>query len=707
MLSNTALRDAGAGCLWLLATYWLFHASLALARRTFPRDRRAQLALHSAVIFVAVCLVSLTAVGALDMLSGGTALSAAIALSFLLRRARFEPNETNADRDEPTRAWPLWTAVAGLLAGHVVVRWWRFPTDWDCLMYHLPLIDHWLQSGSLAAQETPRWAEPANSELMGTWFAAAFSGDFLVALNNVPVLVVWAFALLEVARQIGLRGWWNHAAAASCLAVDATVRQSGNASNDLMVAAFFTAGLAYALRFVNSRAKSDLFFFGACLGIVAGTKYLALGYAALLAAVFVVLVTPTVGIRKSAVATAMAAVVALPLFGYWYARNYVLTGFPLFPMGSPGLQERILHANIWTTALAFNGDPQVPRLAIRALWNNGGPIQVMAVALCPVTVAHCALLAIRRGIREPSLRRAAICLSLCLLGALAVVLVTPMLVEDTPGTLNSLRRGYTLIRYGLPFLCVAVLALAFSLERVAGRLPERASRRIPLAMATVAVFQLVVQLLEIARLVLPAIVGFGIVVFGGLLLVAGRGSSLRKALAAATVCAVAVAGLGLRSHAWHLGFAKHYDSEYGTEFIAGLESKDEAPIVVLHAHQYPFLGSYRRNVVIQPERYGGVRNLKELMYRRNARLVVAAVGDTVKAGLYAPCCDDLDAHPDFVLKKPAPDLRLFEFVPESPAMRSEASTLGLGPASPTLDLAPSTLDPPGFKQPWRKTRPSP
>jgi len=51
----------------------------------------------------------------------------------------------------------------------------RFPGDWDTLMYHLPLVDLWIQTGSLYVPECAVWHAPGNNELLGVWWAVPFS----------------------------------------------------------------------------------------------------------------------------------------------------------------------------------------------------------------------------------------------------------------------------------------------------------------------------------------------------------------------------------------------------------------------------------------------------------------------------------------------------------------------------------------------------
>jgi hypothetical protein len=104
----------------------------------------------------------------------------------------------------------FWAFAAGAFAHVVAHGLLCFPDDFDNLMYHLPLIDHWLQRGSLCAPDGANWFLPANNELLGVWLAAPFSGDFLVGLNNVPAVVLWAAALFELCRQLGLPAAWAH-----------------------------------------------------------------------------------------------------------------------------------------------------------------------------------------------------------------------------------------------------------------------------------------------------------------------------------------------------------------------------------------------------------------------------------------------------------------------------------------------------------------
>jgi hypothetical protein len=100
-----------------------------------------------------------------------------------------------------------WLLVLSFWAARVLLEGLpNFPRDFDSLMYHIPLIDHWLQAGSLYAPDCPLWYNASNNELLRLRIVAPFSGDFLVALNNVPAcnppLPVRRIGTVHAARRL-------------------------------------------------------------------------------------------------------------------------------------------------------------------------------------------------------------------------------------------------------------------------------------------------------------------------------------------------------------------------------------------------------------------------------------------------------------------------------------------------------------------------
>jgi hypothetical protein len=247
-----------AAVAWVGVNAQTVFAAWRVGGRLFPDDDYAGRVLHATVLWCAAVVLVLTLLGAVGLLSGISMLLGMAAVS--LGALKFAgPTNEPGEVDGTSRTWTglppviLWSLLFGLLCGHAVMHGvLRFPTDFDCLMYHMPLIDCWLQSGNLYVPDDMNWFFSANSELLGTWMVGPFSGDFLIALNNVPVMVVWAAAGVSLGRQLGLTGWWPHLAALSMLCVHITLLETDDASNDLMVVAFYLAAATYTVRYLTS-----------------------------------------------------------------------------------------------------------------------------------------------------------------------------------------------------------------------------------------------------------------------------------------------------------------------------------------------------------------------------------------------------------------------------------------------------------------------
>ncbi len=170
-----------------------------------------------------------------------------------------EPSKPRPDAGASGRRWSevgavgpkaLWAALAALAVAFVVVEAvLQFPTDWDSLAYHIPLVDHWLREGTLYVPDCAFWYVPGNNELWALWSVAPFSGDFLVSLNNLPAAVLLAVAAVQLGSVLGLSRAWRHLFALAVVFTVPMRRQLVSNENDIAVAALFLAALAEAARY--------------------------------------------------------------------------------------------------------------------------------------------------------------------------------------------------------------------------------------------------------------------------------------------------------------------------------------------------------------------------------------------------------------------------------------------------------------------------
>lgn len=610
---------------WCAANMTAFSCIQRSVRRLFPEDRTGETGMHCTLLFVGTIVLAATLVGACGVLSGVSLLLKMLVLSgglwLIVRRVfpetlpaerldRFGP-----DASADTATIRFWTFAALLLVSHSVINGvLTFPDDFDSLWYHLPLIDYWVQSGSLYAADGARWYYPANSELLGLWLSAGFSGDFLTPLNNVPVVILWAFATACVCRQLGITGIMQTATVLAVLCTYTTLHETDDASNDLLVVAGFTSSVAYILRFIGRQRSCDLFGAGISIGLLAGVKLFAVGYAFGAVCLLVLGTWLVCGWRDGLKSVTIALLWALPFGAYWYVQNFVVTGTPVYPVGAAQPASEMTYPNLWSTSIAGNGHPELFSLLCEAVWKKCGPVHLAAMLLWPV--ACCGIWFSRSGLTlgdhtaATNLRQqaAAGVLIFAVSGCCLTWAVTPYSVEDQPETLNHLRWAYTPVRYGLCFLSFSVVAMLCATNHLTkhgiwfsrGVLGVVVYQGFGLAWLHRGEF----EFLWVLLVALDA----GIVLMVLQSILSRRQPGQRRLCWTLLLCAV-LSGLSLqRSPQWHSGYAAHFERLFGVSFFSDLNTgpNHSRQILVFDQRSYPYFGSYRQNAVIQPAAWIGM-----------------------------------------------------------------------------------------------------
>jgi hypothetical protein len=616
----------------------LVTAAWKWARTLFPRDPWFEVLGHT-IILGWGCIVAVAfALSLAGALAGPLLLTAVTgcALAALLwhRLARLAARESPS----PPRTglgWSCcWAVLLAFWLGHVVVDGLLcFPIDWDSLAYHIPLIDQWLHAGSLYAPDCARWSSPGNSEVLGLWMVAPFSGDFLVHLNNLPATLLLAGAAVGLGLRLGLSRALAHLGGMALVCNLIVLKQLVDVENDVAVAACFFAAALYIVRSAEEGGAGNAVLAAVSLGLLAGVKFYASGYAVLAGACWVLLAFATRRWRGAAVALLAGLAGAAAFGGYWYIRNLVVTGSPLYPKDffrHPDLLAMI-YPDSASTSFLGNNRPELLGLYLEAIWKMTGPCQLFGFVLAPLAaiwlVASGLWLCFRRA--GPAQARARLALALLLCGSGVLLAITPFAVEDVPGTLNQVRWGYCPVRYGLCFLSLATLAALLFLQdalapgwRWYRGLPGLGWRRwacralrallvLPyLALAGAILYQL---LWPERRLEMELDRVNCFLIGGNLLLMLVVGllvrflwpkvkTRLAIGLVAAAVLAVAW-GCDLLAERWHRGFTRHYDRLLGGGGFRALAKDNSAEVRVcaLYHRCYPFFGSQRQYRVCQPE----------------------------------------------------------------------------------------------------------
>lgn len=623
--------DAVIAPIWMVANIYIIWVGWCTAKSLAPNDtlfwRTCQI-----VLFWWGCIaLSAFTLGAAHSLSGLSLLAVAILYATVVlattravlprcAAATVQPSlgEANtrhfADR-LPFIIWSIW--LAWMLGRIVITALLGFPEEFDTLMYHIPLIDQWLRARSLYAPDDAVWYNPANSELIGLWLVAPFSGDFLVGLVNVPPLLLLVAVSVELGTELGLTRLLSHFAALSIMSNQVMFRQTIDAKNDLAVLALFIATYAIGLRYLRERRWQLLPYVAAAFGLLCGVKYYAAGYAATAWLVFLA-ATCVRGLRVPATRLVFAALLgAIFHSGYWYIRNFLVTGTPVYPKGIGRGADIILDVRpeLWETTLLGHRSVAVLRLLVEAVQMMAGQCQFAAFVGMPIIVAWLLIPTATHQRSSHALDDHLIRTSLALLiiGTGLVWGFTPFAVETIPGTMNMLLDRYLPVRFGICVITLCVYGLALltqdlsrclgSLIKTKGFIKTCTASALPTLFGAAVTYQCVtVSLLRIRGNNWESILVAGNVLCLGILCYMSRDISRVAKLVfivAGTPILAAVLSwsVTLLSAHWHKDFASHYDTVFGDgDTFQSLERRDPAAnhVCVLSDRYYPFFGSYRQ-----------------------------------------------------------------------------------------------------------------
>jgi hypothetical protein len=299
------------------------------------------------LIFFFVQYLSVGVPGIVGLLNAPVILALGCAIAALLW---FAPLESVIERSEDELSRDRWTLsictilVLSYLASLLWSQQTSPPLANDTLTYHFPAAIQWIQRGRIGLYEA--WLyNPANtfSPLAGsvfmTWLMAPMHSDILARFVQMPALLLIFFGAIELMRGMGARLMVAALVATAIVLSRPLIGEAILAKDDLFVVAFFVAALAGL-----SREKlSDRFGpwrVGVALGLMLATKYTAL--------LCVPMLLLAIDARPMRVRSWLIVIgAALLLAGPWFVRNLMLTGNPLYPIGSMLTTARSEHLASW------------------------------------------------------------------------------------------------------------------------------------------------------------------------------------------------------------------------------------------------------------------------------------------------------------------------------------------------------------------------
>ncbi|CAN5753929.1 hypothetical protein BH24ACT3_BH24ACT3_02040 [soil metagenome] len=311
---------------------------------TGPGARTIERALVALVVGLAeVCLV-LQVLGMLGLLSRVPTVVAvlviAVATTLFADPVPPAPREVRSPGLGPVLAG---ASASALLALALVTGLNGRSMGYDTVQYHAPFVGTWLRTHQLwdLPPVNPGYLSnsyPSNFELSALWLALPSGSDELVyAVNGVwGLLAVLAVAVST--RCLGGRVWCGVLVSTAVMwSPILYFTHAHSLATDVAAGAGIAAAVAMLLCAREAdRAAPWLAVAGLALGLAVGTKY-----TAVLPGVGVVVLAGVLarrGTRTRSLAVTVAS--ALVVSGFWYLRNAVATGNPLFPqeVAAGGLQ---------------------------------------------------------------------------------------------------------------------------------------------------------------------------------------------------------------------------------------------------------------------------------------------------------------------------------------------------------------------------------
>lgn len=171
---------------------------------------------------------------------------------------------------------------------------------------------------------------PLDTELFFLWLMKPWHSDFIVNAGQVPYWALCGLAVAAIARETGVGRSGAVTAGVAAMLFPGVVQQATVARVDIAMSAWLLLSIYFAARWAKTRKGAHLVLFGLCGGLLVGTKSIGVLYSVVPGLVFLG------GLRgRKARAVSDIAVVAgaaLAAGGFWYVRNWIVTGNPFFPL---------------------------------------------------------------------------------------------------------------------------------------------------------------------------------------------------------------------------------------------------------------------------------------------------------------------------------------------------------------------------------------
>lgn len=266
-----------------------------------------------------------------------------------------------------------WSALVagGIVSLFLLEAATRPPAGWDTVVYHLPLAVKWLQQGSLAfIQESWKFQMPSNGELFPL-FLMYLGNERLLSLACLPFTLLAVLTVYSLAWRVSDSREGALLAALGFGTMPIILYNTFNVAVNMFAASFFLSSTYLLLILFQPHVQAGekrlslAAMAGLAFGLGLGARYIyaplfliMTGLCALLSLRNVV--SLRVGRWKQVILTTVTFVAGSLLpSAFWYIRNFMATGNPMYPLqfslGAQGIK-------VSTKALSERPSVGMPRV---------------------------------------------------------------------------------------------------------------------------------------------------------------------------------------------------------------------------------------------------------------------------------------------------------------------------------------------------------
>jgi len=308
------------------------------------------------------------------------------------------------------------------------------PFGWDSLNYHFTFPVEWLKHGNLDTPITifddpgPSYY-PINGSLFFLWLILPLKNVFLADLGQIPFFTLAFLAVFNISRKLRIKREISFYAAALFILIPNIFKQLEIAYVDIIVAALFLVCVNFLFLLNEKFSFKNVLVYSMSLGLLLGTKTVALPYTVLLFIPFLYFLlknineAPRVEARgflkrntpaaPRSISPAFGGAVLWPrmyksylgiifivivfiLGGFSYIRNFFDTGNPLYPLDFSVFGRAIFKGVINSSVYRAHFKIEDYRIS-KLLFHEGLGVQAILFILPAIFVALPAAIIKRRN----------------------------------------------------------------------------------------------------------------------------------------------------------------------------------------------------------------------------------------------------------------------------------------------------------------------